>query len=243
MLNNINLSRYQNTHSFLHKLNPLQKLISLILFIILSILTNNIYMHLMYLLIIILLINISKVSFKEYLYSLRTILYLILGVFLINMLLGINIIDSCICLLKIIETVFAATLVTLTTKENDMINALIHLFYPLKLFKINIFVLSQIFNMTLKFIPCVIDSINKIILTLKSRGVNFNKNRILILRTIIIPTFNLTLKRADDLALSLEIRQYNINKKPKKLKKWKIIDTIIMVILFTLISEVIICDI
>lgn len=243
MLNNITLSRYQDTNSFLHKLNPLQKLISLILFIILSIITNNLYLHLNYLLIIILLIVISKVSFKEYLYSLRTMLYLILGIFLINILLKVELEDNIISLLKIIETILASTLITLTTKENDTINALIYLLYPLKIFKINIYVLAGIFSMTLKFIPCIIDSINKIILTLKARGVNFKKNRILILKTIIIPTFNLTLKRADDLALSMEVRQYNINKKITKLKKWKLIDIIIVIILIIQIIEVTICDI
>ena len=243
MLNNITLSRYQDTNSFLHKLNPLQKLISLILFIILSIITNNLYLHLNYLLIIILLIVISKVSFKEYLYSLRTMLYLILGIFLINILLKVELEDNIISLLKIIETILASTLITLTTKENDTINALIYLLYPLKIFKINIYVLAGIFSMTLKFIPCIIDSINKIILTLKARGVNFKKNRILILKTIIIPTFNLTLKRADDLALSMEVRQYNINKKITKLKKWKLIDIIIVIILIIQIIEVTICGI
>ncbi len=243
MLNNITLSRYQDTNSFLHKLNPLQKLISLILFIILSMITNNLYLHLNYLLIIILLIVISKISFKEYLYSLRTMLYLILGIFLINILLKVELEDNIISLLKIIETILASTLITLTTKENDTINALIYLLYPLKIFKINIYVLAGIFSMTLKFIPCIIDSINKIILTLKARGVNFKKNRILILKTIIIPTFNLTLKRADDLALSMEVRQYNINKKITKLKKWKLIDIIIVIILIIQIIEVTICDI
>lgn len=243
MLNNINLSRYQNTNSFLHKLNPLEKLISLILFVILSVLTNNLYFHLTYLLIINILIIISKVSFKEYIYSLRAMLYLILGIFIINMLLKVELENNIVSILKIIETVFASTVITLTTKENDMINALMYLLYPLKIFKINISFLALIFNMTLKFIPCIIDSINKIILVLKARGINFKKNRILILKTIIIPTFNLTLKRADDLALSMEVRQYSINKKVGKLKRWRFIDSLIILVLIFLIIEVSICDI
>ena len=97
--------------------------------------------------------------------------------------------------------------------------------------------------MTIKFIPCIIDCINKIILTLRSRGVNLKKNKILILRTIIIPTFNLTLKRADDLALSMEVRQYKMNQKKKKTKKWKFIDYLIIIILIILLTEVVICDI
>ena len=104
MLNNINLSRYQNTDSFLHKLNPLQKLVSLILCIIIALITNNLFMHLLYILISILLIIISKASFKEYLYSLRAMLYLILGIFLINLLVGVSIENNIVNLLKILET-------------------------------------------------------------------------------------------------------------------------------------------
>lgn len=243
MLNNISLSRYQNTDSFLHKLNPLQKLISLILCIVIILITSNLFMHSLYVLISILLIIMSKVFFREYVYSLRTMLYLFIGIFLINVLVGVSIENNIINLLKILEVVIFSTLVTLTTQENDVVNAITKILFPLRLFKINTYSIALIFNMTLKFIPCIIDCINKIILTLRSRGVNFRKNRVLILRTIIIPTFNLTLKRADDLALSMEVRQYKINQKPKTIKKWKIIDSIIISILIILLIEVIACDI
>lgn len=243
MLNNISLSRYQSTNSFLHKLNPLQKLLSLVLLIIIIFITNNFYIHLEYILLLLILIAISKVPFMEYLYSLRTMLYLFIGVFLINVLLGVKVENNIISLLKIIDTVLASSLITLTTKEKDMINAITYLLYPLKLFKINIFLLAQIFNLTLKFIPCIIDCINKIILTLKARGVNFRKNRLLILKTIIIPTFNLTIQKADDLALSMEARLYNINKKKLKINRWHLSDTLILLVFITLFIEVIICDI
>lgn len=243
MLNNIVLSRYQNTNSFLHKLNALEKIITLCLFIAIILLTNDVIMHIEYVIVLVSLIIISKVSFKEYLYSLRTMLYLFIGIFLINLLLNVSMETNITSLLKILETILVSSLVTLTTKENSMINSLVTLFYPLKIFKINTLLIAQIFNLTLKFIPCIIDCINKIIFSLKARGVNFKKNKLLILRKIILPTFNLTLTKADALALSMEARMYNINNKKREITKWHLLDSLIIIYFITLLVEVIICDI
>ena len=244
MLSNISISSYQDTKSFIHKLNSIEKLLSLVLFIILSLQTNSIYYHIVYFILLLIFILISKVPFRSFLLSLRSVFYLLIFLFLINFILNMDLITNIVNILRIIEIVLFSSLITLTTKDSEMLEGIIFLLKPLKLFKVNINILGQLFSLTLKFIPCIIDCINKIILSLKAKGINFRKKKLLILRTIIIPTFYLTIKKADDLALSLEARKYNMNKHKKvSTNKWRIIDSLIISVLVILIIEVIICDI
>ena len=65
-----------------------------------------------------------------------------------------------------------------------------------------------------------------------------------ILYMTILPTFNLTLKRADNISESMEVRLYDVNSNGTyNLIRWKKVDTVILFMHILLLLEVILCAI
>lgn len=245
MLNNISLSGYIDRKTFIHKLNAINKLLSLFIFLVITLITISIYIHISYLLYLFLLIVISKIPLREYLKSIRYILYLLIGLFLINLIFKTPLLDNIINILKVIEIVVYTSIITMTTSETEMIKGISTLLKPLKIFKINTFKLAFIFTFTIRFIPVIIDQVNIILKKLLSKGINIKRNKILVLKSIIIPTFNLSIKKADNLSDSMEVRMYDINNNKINYihNKWGIKDTIILLFYILILIGVIICDI
>lgn len=227
MLNNIQIFRYIETNSLIHKINPLNKLLTLIIFTILILNINNIYFHIIIILYLFMLIKLSKIEINEYLKSIKTILYLLISVFIINIIFKVNIITTLINIFRIVEIVVYSSLIMMTTKTNQLIYGLDKILLPLKIFKINTNKIIFILTMAIKFIPIVIEQINTILKGLISKGIR--KNKILVLSAIIIPTINLLLRKAELLSDELELKLYNYNIEIQKCS-WKKIDTIIILI-------------
>lgn len=237
MLNNISLNNYVDRKTFIYKLNTICKLISLFLFLLITLNTENIYIHISYLIYLFFLILISKILIKDYLKSIKHVLYLLIGIFIINIIFQTTFLENAINIFKIIEIVIYTSIITMTTSESEMINGISTILKPLKIFKININKLAFIFTFTIRFIPIIIDQINIILKTLLSRGINTKKNKLIILKSIIIPTFNLSIKKADNLADSMEVRMYDINNEKTNYtyNKWSIKDTLIMIIYISIL--------
>ena len=83
--------------------------------------------------------------------------------------------------------------------DNDKIRqAFKYLFYPLKIFKVDIDNLTLIISISLAFIPILSDEIRMIKLSLKSKGVKFN----------LITFLNNLFNRLDELEKALTIKAY-----------------------------------
>lgn len=248
MLNNITLSRYINNNSIINKINSFGKLLSLILILIISIKSSNLYIHGVLLIYIFIMILLTNIGLKKYLISIRHISYLMIGIFIINVIFKVDIITNIVNVLRVIEIVLYTSIITITTSESELIYSLDLLFTPLKIFKINTNKISFILTLAIRFIPNIIDQINIILKSLLSRGIDFktNKHKILLIKSIIIPTFNLSIKKADDLADSLELRSYDVFKKRTNLRynKWNNFNTLIIIVLLLILSlEVLLWDI
>lgn len=232
MLNNIEISKYVNTNSFLHKLNPINKILTLLIFLIISLLINNIYIHLGILIYLFILILVTKINIKKYLLSFKTIGLFLIIIFLINLLFKMDINTNITNIFKIIEMIIYSSLLTITTSSMELICGLNKLLKPLKIIKINTNEMSYILMLTIKFIPLIIDQMNIIIKTLLSKGINIkkSKHKILILKSIVIPTINNSLRKADLFADSLILKSYDINKIKIKNNKWTLKDIIVFII-------------
>lgn len=227
MLSNIQVFKYIETNSKIHEIDSLNKLLTLIIFTIISF-KNNIIIHLILLVYLFTLIMLSRVRILNYLRSIKNIIYLLVAVFFINIICKVNIILNFINILRIIELVIYSSIIIMTTKTNELISGLYRLLLPLKIFKININKIVFILTMSIKFIFIIIDEFNKIIKGLIGKGIN-TKNKILILKSIIIPTLCLSLHQSDNLATDLEFKLYNYDD-IKIISNWKKIDTLILVI-------------
>ena len=243
MLDNIMISKYTLNNSLFSKLNPIGKILSFILFTIIVVNINNLFVSLLLFLVLMLLLPINRIPFNEYIRSLKSVLYLLIGIFIINLLLKVKLEDNIVNLLRIIEIVIYTTIISITTSEKEFLYSFITIFKPLKIFKININLLGLIFTMTIRFIPIIIDTINIVTRNIKSKGIDIRKNKVLVLKSIILPTFNLTMKRADNLSESMEVRLYDYNDKSYNIGDWNIYDTMLILVNIILLVEVILCDI
>ena len=71
---------------------------------------------------------------------------------------------------RIIELVIVGSLLTYTTSPTELTDALERLLKPLKVFKIDVHVIAMTMTIALRFIPTLIEEIDKIMAAQKSRG-------------------------------------------------------------------------
>jgi len=92
-------------------------------------------------------------------------------------------------------------------------------------------------SISLRFIPTLMDELEKIILAQKSRGSEISSGslmtRIKAFIPLMIPLFISAFQRAEELAIAMEVRGYDMNVKRTsyRLLQWKLKDTITITLL------------
>ncbi len=230
MLNNVMIGRYYPIKSKVHRMNPLAKLICMLLFIILSFLSTTIIINIIIMGIIILIIGLTNIPFKVYFKAIYGLKFLILFIFLINLLFGTNLVIVVIMLLRLISFILYASILTLTTTPTEISHGLEQLFSPLKIIGLGVSKMALSISLALRFIPTIVDQANMILKAQASRGVDYNninlRGKLKAIKSMIIPMFILSFKRADALADAMEVRLYNINKKRTnyRITRWRLFD-------------------
>lgn len=115
--------------------------------------------------------------------------------------------------LRLIGIVMIATIMTLSTSPIDLTDAFERLLAPLKMFKLPVHQLSMIMSIALRFIPTLMDELDKIILAQKSRGSEISSGniatRIKSFIPLLVPLFISAFQRAEELAVAMEVRGYD----------------------------------
>lgn len=250
MLNNILFGRYFNTKSFIHNLNSSIKIIAILLLILSSVITNNIYTISILFIITCILILLTNMHISSYLKQLYHIKYLILLIIFIDIILNSSIILIIISILKLIIILMLSSILTFTTKTKEIIEGLNYIFIPLSKLGINTGKVSFNIALSLRFIPTVIDQTNNILNAMSSRGLDYKsqslENKYNIIKKIIFKVISSSLSKADKLADMMEIKNYDINrikiKHNKKVTNSDIITLIVssLVLILTIVGEMII---
>jgi energy-coupling factor transport system permease protein len=221
---NIKLIKYYNTKSFMHQINPLCKLICLLIFILITLITKNILTLIIIIIFLIVLILLSNIPIKKYINSLIFLIPFALFIFIIDIIFKINIIFSIKSTIKLVLLVIYSILIMYTTKPNDLTYGLEKLFTPLKLFNVPVNELALSLSLSIRFIPIVFEQSDKILKSQISRGLDFKGN----LRTktnklisILFPIFKLSMQRSESIADSLDLRLYNLKRNKTKYKLYK----------------------
>ncbi len=151
---------------------------------------------------------IIRIPIKKHFIVFKKYIIFVLFIIICNLLFS-NIISS----LKVGIKLFLAidmTYIIGTYFNNDKIRlAFKYLFYPLKIFKVDIDNLTLIISISLAFIPILSDEIRMIKLSLNSKGVKFNLFYLATKPHIYLITFlNNLFNRLDDLEKTLTIKAY-----------------------------------
>ena len=184
-----------------------------------------------------------------YLKSLGKMKIFLIFIFIINVIFGVNIVTNILMVIKIVLLVNYSSVLTLTTSPTEITYGLEMFLKPLNKLHIPVNKVSLSISLALRFVPTIFDEATKILKSQASRGVDYYnsdlKGKIEAIKTMIIPMFNLSLKRADILADAMEVRLFSFDRTRTnyRINKWGKFDTISIIIhgvlfIVILISEV-----
>lgn len=264
MISDITIGQYYKAESFIHKLDARAKIILTVLFIALIFLCKNFISLALTLVMVILSVLLSSVPIKMYIKSLKPIIPIVLFTAVLNMFYtgGENVVFSfkgitltsegiftaIFLAARIVLLIIASSILTYTTVPTMLTDAIEKLLSPLKLFKVPVQSWAMMMTLALRFIPTLIEEIEKITNAQKSRGADFESGRLLqrikAVIPIIIPLFVSSFRRASDLAYAMSCRCYTGADTRTRMKqmKMRIRDFVCIIIFITSIAGVILLN-
>lgn len=247
MLDNVVIGRYYPIKSKVHSMNPICKIICLLLYLFAILFTSNIVEALVLTIFTLIFMFLTNVPSKLYFKTVFSIKYLLLFLLIINTIFGINILSTIVMLIKLCLLVLFTTIITLTTPPTEITYGLEKTFGFLNIFKVPVNKMALSLTLAIRFIPTIIDQANKILKSQASRGIDYYnsdfKGKLVAVKSMLFPMFNLTMKRADDLSDAMEVRLFSIHSKRTnyRINKWGMFDNYILIVhiflLFVLILK------
>ena len=257
MLEKMIFGRFVPGDSFVHRLDPRSKLSFVLLFVIAVFIANNAVTYGLLLAFALFVIFVSRIRLYFIINGLKPILFLIVFTFLMHLFFnkeGALIIDWKI--IKIYEEgirqgffisirflvlVLITSILTLTTSPISITDGMEDLLGPFKRFKLPVHELALMMSISLRFIPTLMDETDKILKAQLARGSDIStgsvKERIRAVVPLLVPLFVSAFKRAEELAIAMEVRGYRGGEGRTRYRqlKWGWRDTVTMVLLAVLI--------
>ena len=241
MLGDVTFGQYYNARSFLHKTDPRTKILLLIAYIVAVFLAQNFLSLAAVLVFLIVAIIFSSVPLGSVLRSVKAIFFLILFMFVLNVLFHVRqegetvyfwvitkegLISASFLSARLILLVTGSSLLTLTTTPVSLTDGLESLLKPLALIKFPVHELALIMSIALRMIPTLANETDRIICAQKARGADFESGNIIsrlkALVPVLIPLIISALRRADELGDAMDARCYWGSKDRTKYKKLKL---------------------
>ena len=249
-MRNGSFSRYYNSNSIIHMINPLCKILALLMFVVMSMIGSCVRVMCGLSIILLFIMALSGVPLKKYLSSIYGMKILFLVIFIINILFGVSVYNSFIMICRICLVVLYSSVLIYTTTTNELALGFSSLFRPLGYLGFPVSKVSMAIALSLNFIPVLFMESNKIIKSQTSRGFNYKsgsfKDRIVGLKSVVIPMFVLSMKRADCVSDAMEVKQFSFDSNRSSIKgiRWHLGDFYmigchLLVLVFVLIKEVV----
>jgi len=250
-IGSLTIGQYIPSDSTIHSLDPRTKLLGLIFFIVYLFLFPKLEIYLFYLIFLHLILYLSGLKYKLILNSLKPIMFLILitaffnifftpGEKLVWIITREGLRNGILFSLRIFLLVFSSMLLTYTTSPLRLTDSIEYFLKPFKIFKIPVEEISLMLVIALRFIPTIINEIDRLIKAQKSRGVNFEEGNIIVrikkLLPVFVPLFISFFKRADELAEAMSSRAYKgADKRTKRIKlKYSRLDLVALIVMIML---------
>jgi len=244
MLNNITLGRYYQRTSKVHKLNPIFKIISLLLMII-SIFFIDSYIDILMLVSYLFLAMIySDIEIKTYLKNILGIKIFLIFILVIDLIFFTSISKIIFDLFRIIFIILYSSILTYTTVITELTYGIEKILSPLKKI-IPVSDIAMVISLSIRYIPSLTEEAVRIIRAQKLRGISFDSNnikdKIKKITGILIPVFVVSLKKSEKVADIMDIRLYNYGKSKTNYRsnRWKIIDTLLLILNIVILMIVI----
>ena len=240
MISDITIGQYFPGKSLLHKMDARMKIVLVVFMIVAIFICKNIVSLALMVFAAVIIVAISKIPPKTILKSIKPLAIIIVITAVLNLFYGdgeplaelgrfkitANGIQTAVFMaVRIIVLVVISSLLTYTTSPTELTDALERLFKPLKIFKIDVHSIAMTMTIALRFIPTLIEEIEKIMSAQKSRGAQIDSGglirRVKALIPVLIPLFVSSFRRANELAYAMECRCYRGGDGRTKMKVMK----------------------
>lgn len=241
MIKDITIGQYYNSTSPVHRLDARMKIILTLMFIVTIFVCKNFVSLGLMVAFTAATVLLSKVPMKMVLKSIKPIAIIVLFTSVLNIFYvkgGTPLIDwkfihistngiftALFMAVRIICLVVVSSMLTYTTTPTMLTDAIEKLLSPLKLFKIPVATLAMMMTLALRFIPTLIDEIDRITNAQKARGANLEDgsfiDRVKALVPIIVPLFVSSIRRAYELADAMDCRCYTGGPGRTRMKQMK----------------------
>ncbi len=263
MIKDITLGQYFPGNSFIHKLDPRAKLIITVFALVEIFVCKNFLSLGLVFLFAIFCVLISKISFKVMMKGLKMVFLLIILTSALQIFYnktgdpieifggkittgGIS--TAIFMAVRIISLIFISSLLTYTTSPTALTDGLERLLSPLKKLHVPVDTLAMMMTIALRFIPTLIEEIDKIMNAQKARGADLDSGNIIqrakALVPIFIPLFVNSFRRAYELAFAMECRCYSGNNRRTRMKKmhfsWR--DVVALVFMIVMLAGIIVLN-
>lgn len=228
MLKDITIGQYFPTGSVLHRLDVRMKLILTFLFIVLIFLCKNYFSMALILVLLLGMVLLSKVPLKTVARSLRPLLIIIVFTAVLNVFYvhgGITLLEfgkvkittkgvntAVFTVLRIVSLIAGSSLLTYTTTPTSLTDGIERLLSPLNRLHIEVHDIAMMMTIALRFIPTLIDEVDRIMNAQKARGADLETGGLVKRAKALVPVFVPLLlsafRRADDLAYAMDCRCY-----------------------------------
>ncbi|WP_039938600.1 energy-coupling factor transporter transmembrane component T family protein [Anoxybacillus gonensis] len=251
MMNGMIIGKYVPGHSFIHRLDPRTKLLLMFIYVFIVFLANNGWTYGILTLFTCLLLFLSRIPFSFMIRGLKPVLWVIVFTFFLHVLLtkegdivfqwlGMEVYDKAIqqgafISLRFLLLIVVTTLLTLTTTPIEVTDGMESLLAPLKKWNVPVHELALMMSISLRFIPTLMEETEKIMKAQTARGVDFSsgplQERMKAMTALLVPLFISAFKRAEELAVAMEVRGYRGGQNRTKWREltWGRIDTVFMI--------------
>lgn len=236
MSNKITFGRYSPKNTFIHRLDPRNKILLLILLMVAIFLqfsnwSTTLVLSGVLLVFILILMIISRISFIDLFKSLATMWLLIIVLMAAYIFIPMStyshvafyigtfaiywdaFYQAGYIILRLIMMISLTMILTSTTKPMDLTYAFEWYMYPLRVIRFPVSEIAMTLSIALRFIPTLLDETDRIMKAQASRGVDFNHGgfgkRMKAVISLIIPLFVSAIERSEELSNAMEARGYD----------------------------------
>lgn len=256
----VTFGQYYPGNSLIHRIDPRMKTV-LIIAMMIAIFVCKSYLSLaITLLAVIIIVAISKINIKTILKGIKPIVIVVLITTLLNLFYGSgepivsfwifkiteNGINNAVFMaFRVIMLIVLGLMLTYTTTPTALTDAVEALLKPLTIFKIDVHTIAMTMTIALRFIPTLLEEVEKIMAAQKSRGADMESggliSRAKAIVPVIIPLFISSFRRANELADAMECRCYRGGKGRTKMNVMhlKALDYAAMVLVIAYIAAII----
>lgn len=228
-MNQITIGQFYNVDSVLHRLDPRVKIVASVIFMFSLFFDKNPVAFTLAILCLGIYIHLSRVPLRFIMRGMKSLLMIMILTGMINLFtvkgvpvlveFGIfritkNGVEAAVyTTLRLVLIIIGSSMMTYTTTPNALTNALETMLAWMRKLGVPVHEFAMVMAIALRFVPVLVEELNKIMNAQKARGVDFNEGnlvkRVEKILPILIPLIVSAMKRSEDLALAMDARCYH----------------------------------